>query len=293
MALFDSVSSTLSGGTRIVSTASGAVSKIGNVPSQLSSIPGVSNFASQAQGYVQTATSYVSKAQNIASTVTSAVSTVKNVASSLSNITTSLSSLASGGFNLDSLGDLFGSTSSLNISSGGWQGEVEDWNACKQMSKKLMRTTFQAEWLFRLEVSGAPSDFDLYVKDISYPHFEIVTDDEQVGSATLSWPKTEQAVQISMTVRDNTDQRVAKFLRQWAHKVVHTDGTVGLPYGASGYVKDVSVYVQTPKGTETLVCKREMFPIKCGEISMSRENNAWMEIPVTFSQFSTLSGSGS
>lgn len=287
MALFDTVSSAVTSGTRVVSSATGAVSKFGTVSTQLSSIPGMSNISSQAQGYIQKASSYVQQAQN-------AVSTVRNVASAVSNISSTISSIASGNFSLDSLSNLFGGSfgSSGSFNAGGWQGEVEDFNACKQMSKKLMRTTFQPEWLFRLEVSGAPSDFDLYVKDISYPHFDIVTDDEQVGSATLSWPKSEQAVQISMNVRDNTDQRVAKFLRSWAHQVVHIDGTVGLPYGATGYVKDVSVYVQTPNGTETLVCKREMFPIKCGEISMSRENSAWMEIPVTFSQFSTLSGSG-
>ncbi len=285
MALFDSVSSSLTGGTRVVSSSASAVSKFGTTVTQFSSIPGMSGIASQAQGYVQKASSYVQQAQN-------AVSTVRNVASAVSNVSSTLSNLANGGFNLDSLGSLFGSMSGTSFSAGGWQGEVEDFNACKQMSKKLMRTTFQPEWLFRLEVSGAPSDFDLYVKDISYPHFDLVTDDEQVGAATLSWPKNEQAVQISMNVRDNTDQRVAKFLRNWAHQVVHTDGTVGLPYGATGYVKDVSVYVQTPNGTETLVCRREMFPIKCGEVSMSRENSAWMEIPVTFSQFSTLSGSG-
>lgn len=285
MALFDSVSSTITSGTRVVSSSAGAISRIGTATTQFSSIPGMSGITSQAQGYIQKASSYVQQAQN-------AVSTVRNVASAVSNLSSTLSNFASGNFSLDSLSSLFGSTGSTSFNAGGWQGEVEDFNACKQMSKKLMRTTFQPEWLFRLEVSGAPSDFDLYVKDISYPHFDIVTDDEQVGAATLSWPKSEQAVQISMNVRDNTDQRVAKFLRAWAHQVVHTDGTVGLPYGATGYVKDVSVYVQTPNGTETLVCKREMFPIKCGEISMSRENSAWMEIPVTFSQFSTLSGSG-
>ena len=174
------------------------------------------------------------------------------------------------------------------LSGAGYGAEKEDFNQLRQTVRKLVRTDFQPEWLFRLDVSGAPSDFDLYVKDITYSHFDIQTDDEQIGSATMSWPTAEQALQISMTVRDNVDQRVASFLRAWAHQVVHTDGTVGLPYGVDGYVRNVRVYTQSPSGTERLVCSREMYPIQCGEITQSRENAAWMEIPVTFTQFSNL-----
>ncbi len=176
-----------------------------------------------------------------------------------------------------------------SLISGGWSGEREDFNAMRQMAHKLVRTQFQPEWLFRLDVAGAPADFDLYVKDITYSHFDIQTDDEQIGSATMSWPTAEQALQISMTVRDNVDQRVANFLRAWAHQVIHPDGTVGLPYGTDGYVRNVLVYTQSPGGTEHLVCSREMYPIQCGEVTQSRENSAWMEIPVTFTQFTNLS----
>ena len=175
-------------------------------------------------------------------------------------------------------------------SSKGWQGEVEDFNQLRQTARKLMRTSFQPAWLFRLVVPSAPDDFDLYVKDITFSHFDINVDDEMVGSATFSWPTAMQSLRVSMTVRDNVDQRVAKFLRSWAAEVVHTDGTVGLPYGSSGYVRNVSIYTQTPNGTERLVCTREMYPIQCGEVSMSRDNTGeHMEMPVTFAQFSNLS----
>lgn len=174
-------------------------------------------------------------------------------------------------------------------SSKGWQGEVEDFNRLRQTSRKLMRTSFQPAWLFRLVVPGAPTDFDLYVKDITFPYFDINVDEEMVGASAITWPTGEQAHRISMTVRDNVDQRVATFLRTWAHQVVKTDGTVGLPYGTNGYVRNVSIYMQSRNGTERLVCTREMYPVQCGEVSMSRDNTGeHLEIPVTFAQFTNL-----
>lgn len=212
---------------------------------------------------------------SILSQVGSALSTASRVVQTVESIRTG---------NLSSL------LGSIGLGSG-LQGEVEDFNQLRQMSRKLVRTAFQPEWLFRLSVSGAPSDFDLYVKDITYSHFDIQTDDDTIGSATMSWPTAEQALRISVTVRDNTDQRVAQFLRTWAAQVIHHDGTVGLPYGATGYVRNVSIYLQTMSGAESLVCTREMYPIQCGEVTQSRDNAAnFLEIPVTFTQFTNLSG---
>lgn len=208
----------------------------------------------------------------------------------MASILSQASSVLSTASNILSTADRVLSGNLSSLISGGWQGEVEDFNQLRQTARKLMRTSFQPAWLFRLVVPGAPTDFDLYVKDITFPHFDIAVDDEAIGSGTFSWPTSMQSLRVSMNVRDNVDQRVSRFLRTWAAQVVHSDGTVGLPYGANGYVRNVSIYTQTPNGSERLVCTREMYPIQCGEVSMSRDNTGdHMEMPVTFAQFTNLS----
>lgn len=164
----------------------------------------------------------------------------------------------------------------------------EDFNRLRQVSRQLMQTAFQAEWNFRLEVEGAPTDFDFYVKDISYSHFDIATDEEQCGSASYAWPTADQPLRISFTMRDNIDGRNAVFFSQWWGKVIGPDGTVGLPFGPNGYVKRAMIYNIDVTGQETPSYAMNCYPIQVGEISRSRENGQFLEIPVTLAQFSTL-----
>ena len=164
----------------------------------------------------------------------------------------------------------------------------EDFNKLRLLTKTLVKTDFQKDWLFRLAIDGEPSEFDLFVKDISYGIFETATDEEQYGSASIAWPTANQTMKITMTVRDHIDGRVQAFLKAWNGKVVHSDGTVGLPYGPDGYVRNVKIYNLTEAGGESMTCSYEMYPIQCGEVARSREKGEFMEFPATFVQFSTL-----
>lgn len=173
--------------------------------------------------------------------------------------------------------------------SGGLHGSgTEDFNKLRLLTKTLVKTDFQKDWLFRLAIDGEPSEFDLFVKDISYGIFETATDEEQYGSASIAWPTANQTMKITMTVRDHIDGRVQAFLKAWNGKVVHSDGTVGLPYGPDGYVRNVKIYNLTEAGGESMTCSYEMYPIQCGEVARSREKGEFMEFPATFVQFSTL-----
>ena len=104
----------------------------------------------------------------------------------------------------------------------------------------------------------------------------------------MAWPTANQTMKITMTVRDHIDGRVQAFLKAWNGKVVHSDGTVGLPYGPDGYVRNVKIYNLTEAGGESMTCSYEMYPIQCGEVARSREKGEFMEFPATFVQFSTL-----
>lgn len=164
----------------------------------------------------------------------------------------------------------------------------EDFNRLRQVGRQLVRTDFQAEWNFRLALEGAPADFDFYIKDITYSHFDIATDEEQCGSASYSWPTADQCQRISFTMRDNIDGRNAAFLSLWWGQVVKEDGTVGLPFGLDGYVRKAVIYNIDVTGQEMPSCEMQCYPIQVGEISRSRENGQFAEIPVTLVRFSTI-----
>lgn len=136
---------------------------------------------------------------------------------------------------------------------------AEDFNRLRMLSKKLVATNFQKDWLFRLEIEGEPADFDLYVKDIAYNPIEITTDEENYGGVTMTWPTGSVPVKITATMRDDEDRRISQYFCDWCEKSVHADGTVGLPYGADGYVKKVRVYEQRDNDTETLAGEWEMY----------------------------------
>lgn len=163
----------------------------------------------------------------------------------------------------------------------------EDFNKLRLVSKQLVATEFQKEWLFRLDIDGAPSDLDFYVKDVSYNPGELNTDEEQIGGMTFSWPVNRAAIKVNATMRDNEDGRVHNFMKTWFGTVVKSDGTVGLPYGSSGYLKKTRVYWQKENGSETIIGEWEMYPVSLGERSQSRENCAFMEFQISLVQFAT------
>lgn len=163
----------------------------------------------------------------------------------------------------------------------------EDFNALRLLARKLVRTKFQKQWQFRLEIEGEPTDFDLYVKDISYGTTEIATDDDTCGAVTMTWPTAFLPVKLSMTMREDEDGRVSTFVDTWCAKAVHSDGTVGIPYGADGYVKKVRKFLVHEDGSETLAEEWEMYALTRGDITQSREAGEFLEFPVTFVQFTT------
>ena len=65
---------------------------------------------------------------------------------------------------------------------------VEDFNTLRNTVHTLVRTPFLKSYQFRVSISGAPADFDLYAKEISYGGFDVQVDEEQVGSLTYAWP---------------------------------------------------------------------------------------------------------
>lgn len=181
------------------------------------------------------------------------------------------------------LGGLLG-----GCSGGSMYSQPEDFNQLRNINKKLVRTEFVQEWNFRLEIEGQPDEFDLYIKDISHGGFEVAADEEKYGAATFSWPVSQNPMRISFTARDNYDLRVSTFLHNWYRKAIINQGVVGLPFGNDGYVKKTAIYHIKSSGEEVKVYNILSYPIQCGDVTRSHENNQFMEMPVTLVHFSTL-----
>lgn len=186
-------------------------------------------------------------------------------------------------------GAVNGAIGSLGLGTGGsMYSEPEDFKKLRQINKKLVQTEFVHEWDFRLKIEKQPADFDLYVKDLSYGILETATDEEKFGSATYTYPITDQPIRLSFTARDNYDLRISNFLLSWQSMITGPDGTVGLPFGENGYLRFCEVFHVKSNGEEVPLYKIRAYPIQFGECTRSHENCAFMEVPVTLVAFSTL-----
>lgn len=174
-----------------------------------------------------------------------------------------------------------------NLQNALFGGEHEDFNHLRQINKQLVHTSFVYDWNFKLEIDGAPTDIDFYVKDLSMSLHDVATDDERYGIANQTWPNSENCITLSLTLRENTDARMYNFFMNWHVLVSPGGGVVGLPVD---YVRHIRVYNIATDGTETLYRSFSGYPTQVGEMSRSRENGQFMELPVTLRQFSTLGG---
>jgi hypothetical protein len=162
---------------------------------------------------------------------------------------------------------------------------AEDFNKRKLIARKMGKTDFKQSWQFRLEIEGQPEDFDIYVKDITHGPTEIENDPTKAGGRTLTYPTGAAPVNLSMTVRDHQDERIAQWFDAWTAKVVNADGTLNLPYGQDGYVKKVKRFRQDKDDAETLTNTWEMYPVQRGDVTESRDEPGMLEFPITFIQF--------
>ncbi len=164
---------------------------------------------------------------------------------------------------------------------------MEDFNALKMIVKKAVRKKYRMSYNFRLEFDDQPEDFDFYVKDVTHGPTEISNEPMKIGSVTLTFPVSAEPVTISMTVMDDEDGRMSSWFDNWSGGVVFSDGTVALPYGVNGFLRNVRRYSISTDGKESLMNSWAVFPVQRGDVTESREDSGVLEFPITFIQFRT------
>lgn len=159
----------------------------------------------------------------------------------------------------------------------------EDFNKLRILAHQFVQTNFKHPWQFKLKIDGAPEDLDFYVKDISYGPIQIENEPIKAGGVVMTYPSSKQPVSLSMTVRDNEDERVSKWFDEWADTVAFKDGTFGVPYD---YVKNVKRFFVDADGNEEERDTWAMYPVQRGDVTETREATGnFLEFAVTFIQF--------
>lgn len=155
--------------------------------------------------------------------------------------------------------------------------------AMKQISKQMVQTKFKEGWQFRVEVEGAPADWDLYCKEISQTPIELEVEAKRVGAHYLSYLTGAQPVGLSLTMRDNEDGRIYNWFEEWVGEVVYPDGTWGLPID---YLRTLKIFARRQDGSEYLRQELRVQPLTIGEMTESVERSgSLLEFPVTVVEF--------
>lgn len=182
---------------------------------------------------------------------------------------------------VDSLGDRI-----VNEVMGNKASAAVYMTAAKQAARKVMTTPFVQGWQWYVEITNAPFDLDFYVKDLDFGAGSIDADVFQVGAGSFALPTFSSAGEVSMTVRDNEDLRICRWFDSMLDRVKNKNGTVNLPVH---YVFNMKVYVTSENGNKRLLSDMQVFALKKGNFSLSREaNNTFMSVPLTFQKFSTV-----
>lgn len=155
--------------------------------------------------------------------------------------------------------------------------------AMKRLSKQLVHTEFKEPWQFRVEIEGAPDDWDLYCKEVTHTPIELETNSKRVGAHYLNYLNGSQTLPMSFTMRDNENGDIHAWFEEWVGQVVHSDGTWGVPID---YLRTVKLFGRTRDGGEYLRKERRVQPISIGETTETVERSGTLlEFPITVMEF--------
>ena len=155
----------------------------------------------------------------------------------------------------------------------------------RSISSQAVNTHFRHGWQFRLEVDGAPGDFDFYCKETSHTPWEIETEPFNAGATPINYPTRSNPSTISLTMRDNEDGRIYDWFDGRCRMVVNQDGTFNLP---SEYLLKIRKFDLLSDGTEKLRREFKVVPLSLGELTESLdESGGNLEFPLTFIEFRT------
>ncbi|HHY0551946.1 TPA: hypothetical protein ACVU5P_004265 [Vibrio parahaemolyticus] len=162
----------------------------------------------------------------------------------------------------------------------------------KDAAKRFMSKPWKQgwQWAISTDADDAPSDLDIYIKDIDYGSGSVDVDVDQVGAGSISKITFAQVSEVTMTMREDENCTASKWVKGRINKIRNPDGTVNLPVS---YVMTLHVHSLDGNGEIASTESIRGFFIKCGNRNHTREGgNTNDSFPVIFQKFSTLDFGG-
>ena len=159
----------------------------------------------------------------------------------------------------------------------------------------MNRTAYKRGWQFRIEIDSPlgtpPEDFDIYAKDITYDPITIEIEPEKLGGHTFNWPTGAGTTTITMTMRDNVDERIRNWFGNISGSIVNADGTINLIRTVICTVRRFN-FISDSGGilTEAMAEEYRAIPTVLGGVTQSLEEQNCVEFPITFVQQTTAPG---
>ncbi|EGQ7904717.1 hypothetical protein ND925_12650 [Vibrio diabolicus] len=158
----------------------------------------------------------------------------------------------------------------------------------KRATNNFMNKPWLQGWQWAVEIDSpdAPTDFDIYVKDIDFGAGSIDADSFQVGSGSIALPTYSSVGEITLTVRDDQNLTISKWFESRIKKVRNQDGTLNIP---KEYVFKINIFTLNEDGKKSLYKSYQVFPTKIGNVMFSRENgNQIQSFPLILQKFMSV-----
>lgn len=159
--------------------------------------------------------------------------------------------------------------------------------AKKALNAHLAKPWLQGwQWAIEIKKAGAPEDFDIYVRDVSFGAGSIDADVKIVGAGGFALPTTASVGEITMTVRDTEALTLNKWVDKRLSLVKNEDGTINIP---KDYLFEIRLFTMDSDGNKVFYKSYQVYPTKKGDITWSREEvNTVATFPLVFQKFSTV-----
>jgi len=141
---------------------------------------------------------------------------------------------------------------------------------------------------FIIEVEGENSDFLSYqCREVTVSLGSIEVEEIASGSLRFGLPRNATVSRLEMNFALDHEGKVMKYFKDWKSLVMSPNGLFGLPFGATGYVKRITISARENKTFEPSFEIRQMlvYPENLGQLNFSTKSQEAMELSITLCRF--------
>lgn len=144
----------------------------------------------------------------------------------------------------------------------------------------------QHTYKFQLEIESAPEDLKFFVREVTMSLGSLEIEEIQSGALRFGLPRAATVSRLELTLQIDEAGRVVDYFKEWRYTVLKRDGTFGVPFGSSGYVRQASILSLDDKYNPSYLFRRlQVFPETLGQLNFTTKQAEAMEAQVTLVQF--------